>query len=162
MKVLDELEKLLIKLTTEKPDAVVEESLKEDLKTIEGVAVSFEPKLEVGAKVLVEGQEQLSGELELESGQIVVIVDGLVSEIKEKPAPAEPAPAELSEGVDYAPMIEDLQKQIDELKGMLKLSVESGISLSKELELVKAQPATTPVSTTETKHTNLHLFTKRK
>jgi hypothetical protein len=159
MKILEQLESLLIKLTNEEGKVETEQKLSEDFKTIEGVSVSFDPALQVDAMATIEGQDMLNGSIELEDGRIIDLKDGVVIDIKEK-AP-EPV-AEQALQVDYAPQIEALQNQINDLKATLKLSVEAGINLSKELEQVKAMPTSAPIVQGETKHTNLHLFTKKK
>jgi len=159
---LDELEKILIKLTTQK-DSVVKLAEEFPLKEDNSIIVSFEPALEVGASAMVNGVPAPEGDAELDNGVVVTMdAKGTVTAIKEpvvsEPEPVDSAPVEPTFNAEEA--IGKLSKEFNEMKALLKLSVENSISLSKELEVVKKLPASTPLEKPNYFKENLQKFNK--
>lgn len=90
---LDACKKILFADTTPPAAPPSDAPATVELKAKDGTVYSV-AKLENGEAITVNGEPAPDGEIELEDGKIIVVLGGVISEIKDAPAPAE-VPAQM-------------------------------------------------------------------
>lgn len=120
-----------------------------EIETDKGVLEYAGEELGVGAEVFIDDIAAPDGDYETEN-RIIVVVDGVVTEIKEKEAPApdpepEPEPEEIAAEeeapVEEAPVVPEEPSLEDALAEILRPLVEELNNVKADLETVKARLA---------------------
>ena len=123
------------------------------VKTAEGVEITYEGEtLEVGTAVSVDGMPAPDGEHTLEDGTVIVVAEGVVTEIKEMEGEGEPV-AEFATAQQFAEATEkitgiearfaEMEKNIEAITKMLGATIETFEKFSEQTP----EPAKKPVNT---------------